>query len=255
MAKDNVPFHSIIFPSIQLGTGDNYTMCKHLIGIEYLNYEDDKFSKSRNIGVFGSDAKTTEIPADIWRFYLLYIRPESQDTSFSWSDLQFKNNSELLNNLGNFVNRSLVFLVKNFDSTVGESELTDEDVQLIADINREIKEYCELMDKVKMKDAIKNILNISRLGNGHVQATSVWTLVKGDETDKKRALSIMSICANITALLSLLLAPYMPTVSQTLKDQLNFKQNVLKDEHFVQFLPAGHKIGTVSFVYNNRSLS
>ena len=72
---------------------------------EYLNYEDGKFSKSRGVGVFGNNAQDTGIPADVWRFYLLYVRPESQDSVFSWADLMTKNNSELLNNLGNFANR------------------------------------------------------------------------------------------------------------------------------------------------------
>lgn len=72
---------------------------------EYLNYEDGKFSKSRGVGVFGTDARDTGISADVFRFYLLYMRPEGQDSSFSWVDLATKNNSELLNNLGNFVNR------------------------------------------------------------------------------------------------------------------------------------------------------
>jgi len=73
---------------------------------EYLNYEDGKFSKSRGVGVFGNAAAETGIAADVWRFYLLYVRPESQDSTFSWNDLMLKNNSELLNNLGNFANRS-----------------------------------------------------------------------------------------------------------------------------------------------------
>ena len=72
---------------------------------EYLNYEDGKFSKSRGVGVFGDMAKDTGIAADVWRFYLLYVRPEGQDSAFSWGDLMLKNNSELLNNLGNFINR------------------------------------------------------------------------------------------------------------------------------------------------------
>lgn len=70
-----------------------------------MNYEDGKFSKSRGLGVFGNDAQDTGIPSDVWRFYLLYIRPEGQDSSFSWVDLATKCNSELLNNFGNFVNR------------------------------------------------------------------------------------------------------------------------------------------------------
>lgn len=105
MAKDNVPFHSVMFPACLLGTGEKYAMLKSLFATEYLNYEDGKFSKSRGVGVFGNDAQDTGIPSDIWRFYLLYIRPESQDSSFSWEDLARKNNSELLHNLGNFMNR------------------------------------------------------------------------------------------------------------------------------------------------------
>ena len=78
MAKDNVPFHSVIFPSCLIGSGDNYTLVGNLSGIEYLNYEDGKFSKSRGVGVFGDQAKLTQIDSDIFRFYLAYIRPESQ---------------------------------------------------------------------------------------------------------------------------------------------------------------------------------
>lgn len=113
MAKDNVPFHSVIFPSCLLGTGENYTLVKHLSGIEYLNYEDGKFSKSRGVGVFGNQAKLTQIDSDIFRFYLAYIRPESQDSTYSWDDFSTKNNSELLNNLGNFINRYILFHVLN----------------------------------------------------------------------------------------------------------------------------------------------
>ena len=105
MAKDNVPFHSVVFPATQLGTKSKWTMVNHLMSTEYLNYEDAKFSKSRGIGVFGNDAQDTGIPADIWRFYLMYTRPENADSAFKWEDLMLKTNSELLANLGNFVNR------------------------------------------------------------------------------------------------------------------------------------------------------
>ena len=105
MAKDNVPFHSVIFPSSLLATGQRWTLLRHLCASEYLKYEDGKFSKSRGVGVFGNDAKETSIPSDIWRFYLLYIRPETTDSTFSWEDFAAKVNNELLNNLGNFINR------------------------------------------------------------------------------------------------------------------------------------------------------
>jgi hypothetical protein len=78
VGKDNVAFHAVMFPGTQLGADDNYTIVRHLCATEYLNYEGTKFSKSRGTGVFGDDARDTGIPADVWRFYLLYIRPETQ---------------------------------------------------------------------------------------------------------------------------------------------------------------------------------
>lgn len=117
MGKDNITFHSVIFPCTLLGTHDNYTMLHHISTTEFLNYEIDektgkpkKFSKSRSTGVFGDDAMGTGIPSEVWRYYLLVNRPEQQDTVFLWSDFVAKNNSELLANLGNFSNRLLKFL-------------------------------------------------------------------------------------------------------------------------------------------------
>lgn len=109
MAKDNVPFHAIMFPATLLAANQGHILVRNIMATEYLNYEDTKFSKSRGTGVFGTDARDTGIPADVWRFYLAYIRPESQDSNFNWVDLATKNNSELLNNFGNFVNRFVLF--------------------------------------------------------------------------------------------------------------------------------------------------
>ena len=184
MGKDNVPFHSIIFPACELATGDNWTIIRHLYATEYLNYEDDKFSKSRGVGVFGDDAKHTAIPSDIWRFYLVFIRPESQDSTFSWNDLLVKNNTELLNNLGNFINRCLVFVSKNFDGVIPELKLNQADKELLVQVNNEINNYIECLDKVKLREGIRIILNISRLGNHHIQENKPWELVKGDENAK-----------------------------------------------------------------------
>lgn len=181
LGKDNVTFHSIIFPSTQLVTNEKWTMCSHIPAVEYLNYEDTKFSKSRGIGVFGNSVKNTKIESDIWRFYLLYIRPENQDTAFNWDDLMAKNNTELLNNLGNFLNRALSFLNKNFQSTIGEIVLNTNDKVLLFHINEELKAYIDLMNKVRLRDGIKSILNISRLGNQYFQSEQPWTLIKDND--------------------------------------------------------------------------
>lgn len=141
MGKDNVPFHTVIFPATLLGTGEEWTMMKNISVTEYLNYEGGKFSKSRatgshsNVwqpslcleslhvllrfshfvlpGVFGNDAMDTGIPVEVWRYYLLANRPEQQDTDFMWANLAAHNNNELLKNLVG--TRVLFFLVLDFD--------------------------------------------------------------------------------------------------------------------------------------------
>ncbi|XP_038078206.1 methionine--tRNA ligase, cytoplasmic-like [Patiria miniata] len=245
MAKDNIPFHSVIFPCSLIGADDNYTIVNHLIATEYLNYEDGKFSKSRGIGVFGDMAKDTGIPSDIWRFYLLYVRPETMDSTFSWADLMLKNNSELLNNLGNFINRCLAFLEKNFGGVVPEMALEADDERLLALVTRELRSYKQLLEKSKIRDALRHILNISRLGNQHIQANQPWVLVKGGDKERARAGTVTGLCTNISCLVSTMLIPYMPVTSRTIQEQLNAPAecNVIT-ENFVCYLVPGHKIGT-----------
>lgn len=198
MAKDNVPFHTVMFPSTLLAVNKGYTLVSNIMATEYLNYESGKFSKSRGVGVFGNDCMETGIDADIFRFYLASARPEAQDSSFSWSDLVTRNNSELLNNLGNFVNRALVFCAKNFDSKVPEMVLDKTDNNLLALINREIKGYTAAMEKAKFRDAIKHLLSISRHGNQYMQAEQPWVLAKGSDADKVRAGTVVGMCCNIS---------------------------------------------------------
>lgn len=265
MAKDNVPFHSVIFPSCLLGADDNFTLVKHMSGIEYLNYEDGKFSKSRGTGVFGDQARLTNIDADIFRFYLAYIRPETMDSCFSWDDMMAKNNSELLNNLGNFINRALAFCEKNFGS-VPAIKLEQEDTKILARINQELKEYDENLEKIKLRDGIRNILNISRIGNQYMQAMKPWVLVKGTDEEKIRGSTVIGVCVNMSYLLSILLYPYMPQVSSTIRKQLNLPNFTLNNQQtaesyndaeikateyqhpvfhnqFLCFLKEGHKLG------------
>ncbi|CAF1147312.1 unnamed protein product [Didymodactylos carnosus] len=246
MAKDNVPFHSVIFPSCLLGTNDNYTIVGNLSGIDYLNYEDAKFSKSRGLGVFGDHAKDTDIPVDIWRFYLLYIRPETQDSTFSWEDLAMKNNSELLNNLGNFVNRGLSFCEKIFNGQLPEIHLDDLDRKLIAQITHELELYTDVMDKTRLRDGLKSILKMSGYGNKYLQLKTPWIKCKGTEDEKKEAGTTISVAINLVYLLSVLLEPYMPLTSLTIEQQLNISHDSPKyvvDGAFHCYLKPGHKIG------------
>ncbi|XP_056418527.1 methionine--tRNA ligase, cytoplasmic isoform X1 [Hyla sarda] len=247
MAKDNVPFHSVIFPSCLLGAEDNYTLVNHLIATEYLNYEDGKFSKSRGVGVFGDMAKDTGIPADIWRFYLLYVRPEGQDSVFSWGDLMLKNNSELLNNLGNFVNRAGMFVQKFFNGHVPKMELLTEDKRLLAQVTAELQQYNQLLEKVRIRDALRCILNISRHGNQYIQVNEPWKCIKGTPQEQTRAGTVTGLAVNMAALLSVMLQPYMPSISAVIQEQLLVPQEAsVLTNNFHCMLPQGHRIGAVS---------
>ena len=251
MAKDNVPFHSVVFPATLLGSESStckWTMVKHLMATEYLNYEDAKFSKSRGIGVFGNDAADTEIPSDIWRFYLIYTRPENADSAFKWDDFMLKNNSELLANLGNFVNRALKFCKDSFGGRISEIIMNEGDKKVLIEINGYLNAYQAAMEICHLRESISEILNISRRGNQLMQAEKPWALLKSAKTeDKLRASSVVSFCANIAALISLLIEPFMPKLSSGILKQLNITLddvNILKGENaFKCFLKPGHTIG------------
>uniref|UniRef100_A0A0K0D519 methionine--tRNA ligase n=1 Tax=Angiostrongylus cantonensis TaxID=6313 RepID=A0A0K0D519_ANGCA len=251
IGKDNVAFHGVMFPCTQLGARDNYTIVNNVCATEYLNYEDVKFSKSRSIGVFGDNAKDTGIEADVWRFYLLYIRPESQDTSFSWEDFAFKVNSELLANLGNFINRALTFLSKNFDGVVPEMQLSDIDVELTFshNCNRKFK-WDKMMDSVRLRDAVRAILSMSRRGNQYMQTQQPWLLFKGSDEEKRRAKTVIGVAANISYHLSIVLHPIMPEVSARIRSQCGSDRLPAFSTYPISYLKAGHRIGEPKPLFN-----
>ena len=170
MGKDNITFHTVIFPSSLIATGKPWTKLHAISTTEFLNYEVDektgkpkKFSKSRNTGVFGDDAMGTGVPSEVWRYYLLINRPENQDTVFLWSDFVAKNNNELLANLGNFSNRVLKFLASAFKKVIPsyEGERNSADDQFIAELFKHFGKYVELKEQVKLKDGLRTAMEYS----------------------------------------------------------------------------------------------
>lgn len=164
--------HCVIFPCSLLGTSpqDSYTLLHHINTTEYLNYEGLKFSKSRGTGVFGDDAKKTGIPSEVWRYYMLFNRPEQSDTVFLWEDFAAKNNTELSNNLGNFINRTLTFVKNSYQSIVpAPTVITPEDQQFLDEVSVLLSEYIDLMEQVKLKDGLKHVMNISKKANQFMQ--------------------------------------------------------------------------------------
>ncbi|CAL4114414.1 unnamed protein product, partial [Meganyctiphanes norvegica] len=250
MGKDNVPFHSVVFPSCQLGTGEDWTKVTHLIATEYLNYEDDKFSKSRGVGVFGDQAKDTGIPSDIWRFYLLYVRPEGTDTLFSWKDLQTKNNTELLNNFGNFVNRSLKFVYQFYEGIVPEAEPNEDDFVLMAGVTQELHGYRSSLSVNRQRDGLRHILAMTRLGNQYIQDNEPFKLIKPDRSpeEQKQGATVIAIAVNVVALVALASEPYMPETSRKIFKIINlpYLENIQLPANFTQLITAKHTISEPS---------
>ncbi|CAG5113572.1 Oidioi.mRNA.OKI2018_I69.chr2.g7662.t2.cds [Oikopleura dioica] len=242
MGKDNVPFHSVLFPSYLLGTGKPWNLVNVINATEYLNYENGKFSKSRGVGVFGNQAAETNIPSDVWRFYLIYMRPEVQDTEFQWSDFQLKNNSELLNNLGNFINRGLSFVVKFYDQKVPSAEINGNMRAWVAEVNVLLKEYIECMESNQQREGLRRVLAISKLGNKLIQTWQPWVKVKSkDPALRNEASACVMLSANLVFLLSSLLEPFMPMTSFEIARQLGVARAQIPSK-FGAFLEKDHKV-------------
>ncbi|MGN0831193.1 MAG: methionine--tRNA ligase [Candidatus Ornithospirochaeta sp.] len=205
IGKDNIPFHTVIFPSSLLATGEKWTMLHHMSSTEYLNYEGGKFSKSRGIGIFGNDVQETGIPADVWRFYMFYNRPEKQDFTFTWKDFQEKINKELIGNLSNLVNRTLTFVKRFYDGNLGEGALDEE---LKAQIIEKEKEITDSLERADERDALRAIFALSDIGNKAFQASEPWKL---RNEDPEKAKAILRTLVYLIRDLGVMVTPYMPS--------------------------------------------
>ena len=208
IGKDNIPFHTVIFPCTLLGSDHNWTKLYHMSSTEYLNYEDGKFSKSRGVGVFGTDAIETGIKADAWRFYIFYNRPEKQDYQFTWKEFREKYNGELIGNLGNLVNRTLLFVNKYYDGKIPEAPLDEEIWSKVKEEEEKITQYLEWAE---LKDAFHEIFAISDIGNKAFQDTEPW---KTRTTDPERAAKLIHTLCYMIKDLMILCHPYMPQFSE-----------------------------------------
>ena len=223
IGKDNIPFHTVIFPSSLLATGEKWTMLHHMSSTEYLNYEGGKFSKSRGIGIFGNDVQETGIPADVWRFYMFYNRPEKQDFTFTWKDFQEKINKELIGNLSNLVNRTLTFVKRFYDGNLGEGAL-DED--LVSQILEKEKEITDSLERADERDALRAIFALSDIGNKAFQASEPWKL---RNEDPEKAKAILRTLVYLIRDLGVMVTPYMPSTGDKILSFGSSPSSVWKD--------------------------
>ena len=249
IGKDNVVFHTIIFPAILMawndGNKEKYCLPQNVPANEFLNFEGKKFSKSRGWGI-DVDEFLNLFPADLLRYTLAANLPESRDTDFYWKEFQLRNNSELADILGNFINRTFTFLHKHFDGRVpvrGKLEKIDED--MLNEIGEYPKRISDLFEKFKIRDGVNEIMNLARDGNKYFNDSEPWVTVK---SNKEKCGTCLNICLQAIYTLAELFYPVLPFSSEKLFKMLNAKPVEWK-ESGKPFLKEGHQIGSAEILF------
>ena len=246
IGKDNIVFHCIIFPAMLKADG-SYILPDNVPANEFLNLEGDKISTSRNWAVWLHEY-LVEFPGkqDVLRYVLTANAPETKDNDFTWKDFQTRNNSELVAIYGNFINRTLVLTQKYFANRVPErGELTDYDKEVLAEIPQIVERVEKSLETFHFRDALKEAMNLARLGNKYLADTEPWKVIK---TDEGRVKTILNICLQISANLSTLMEPFMPFSSQKLREFMNI--DVIDwDKMGDGVIPAGHELGEAGLLF------
>jgi methionyl-tRNA synthetase len=230
IGKDNVVFHCIVFPSMLMAWneqgGKPYILPENVPANEFLNFEGQKFSKSRGWGI-DVDEFLAEFPADALRYTLTMNLPESRDADFYWKDFQARVNNELADIFGNFVNRTVTFIHKNFGGKVPErGKLSEADEQIIALTISSAKHAGALFEKYKFRDATLEIMNLTRAANKYFNDNEPW---KTSKSDTERCATTLNVCLHMVKWLGVLFEPILPFTSIKIWKLLNIERS-LKDE-------------------------
>ncbi|WP_069807180.1 methionine--tRNA ligase [Vulcanisaeta thermophila] len=217
VGKDNIPFHVILLPAMLMASGDPYVMPYTTASTEYLLYEGKKFSKSQRIGIWIDEALAL-MPVEYWRFVLIYQRPEGRDASFSWSTALELINSILNDVIGNFIHRVLTFIATRFDSKVPSGNLRDVDVNYINEALRHFKAVEEHYERIELRDALAEAVEIARVGNKYLNERQPWEVIK---SSKDEAGAIINNALHMVKALSIALWPVMPRYMEELWNMAN----------------------------------
>ncbi len=227
MGKDNIVFHSVIWPAMLLGYGSggelgaghgDLHLPTNVVASEYLTMEGKKASTSRNLAIWVGDFLERYDP-DPLRFYLTAAGPETQDTDFTWDEFVRRNNDELLANWGNLVNRTLVSAHRNFGEVPQPGELTATDSALLDAVAAAFADIGGLIEQARFKAAIAETMRVSSLANQYIADQAPWALVK---TDRDRAATVLYVALHCVDSLKTLFAPFLPFTSQTVHELLGY---------------------------------
>ncbi|MCC6029166.1 MAG: methionine--tRNA ligase [Candidatus Korarchaeum sp.] len=219
IGKDNIPFHTIIFPALLMASGENYVLPFSVASTEFLLYEGEKFSKSERRGIWMDEALQL-LPADYWRFYMIYMRPELKDTSFSWEDFESKVNDELNDTIGNLIHRVLSFIASRYGGQVPSVELDEEASSFLKRVREMSREIEENLMKIRLRDALRAFIEIARLGNRFFNNREPW---KDFESNRKRADSTVLASYILIKIIAFYMHIFMPSSAEKLWNMLGLE--------------------------------
>jgi methionyl-tRNA synthetase len=247
IGKDNIVFHCIIFPAMLRAEG-SYILPDNVPANEFLNLENDKISTSRNWAVWLHEY-LEDFPGkqDVLRYVICANAPENKDNDFTWKDFQNRNNNELVAVLGNFVNRAIVLTHKYFEGVVPEiSALQEPDREALSEISSIGKSVERSLENFRFREAVKNAMDLARLGNKYLADTEPWKLIK---TEPDRVRTILNVALQITANLTLVLDPFLPFSMEKLRQFIRFDQRSWSLIGKADLMKPGHRLGEAALLF------
>ena len=247
IGKDNIVFHCIVFPTMLKAHG-GYILPENVPANEFLNLENDKISTSRNWAVWLHEY-LIDLPGkqDVLRYVLTANAPETKDNNFTWKDFQERNNSELVGVYGNFVNRALQLTKKYWNGVVPAcGELQEIDRQTLAEFKDVKKKVEELLDVFKFRDALKEAMNLARIGNKYIADCEPWKVAK---TDMKRVETILNISLQLVANLAIAFEPFLPFSSDRLRKMIGLDTFDWNQLGATDLLQPGHQLGAPALLF------
>jgi methionyl-tRNA synthetase len=235
MGKDNVPFHTIIFPAMIMGTGEPWKLVDKLKGTNYINYDGGKFSTSGKRGIF-MDSALEILPADYWRYYLMANSPETSDSNFTWEHFAGVINKDLADVLGNFVNRVTKFCVARFDGKVpAEGKYGDDETALATELDKRVAQYTDHLEALEFRKALTELRAIWVAANEYITRAAPWTHFKND---RAKAAAGIRMGLNLVHLFGHLAWPVMPTAARAIHHAIQMAPEVIPwpSEPMAEFL-------------------
>jgi methionyl-tRNA synthetase len=222
LAKDNIPFHSLIWPSILMGYDENLNLPYDIPANEYLRLKGEQFSKSRGTAIWVPDV-LSKFDVDAVRYYLSINMPEKKDTEWTWEDFIAKNNDELVGTYGNFVHRVITFTNKNFGEIPKLGKLDELDIKALEKINETLEEVGKSISNCNFKQGLRAAMNLAQFGNFYFDQKQPWSLIKND---KEGCGTTLHICLKIISSLAIFMAPYLPYSSNKIWNIIGHKNSV-----------------------------